>query len=254
MAARISDSTIATALDQAARGVRPVLDVIASDPFRIKARTFVPTAAERTVAEAMLDAAAWILDSLTVPGTAAWERADPDRRAHWWVTRIGALNSLVVAAPSLFGVLMNRLPLQDLLGYANQVLVLVAVAREYGVDDRQEQVQLLAAVLAGRDVITTIAHAHPKTDSVDDKPAPSTQRWRPFVLFGALWRTVGILRSIGDQLHARPHPGTVSSLLSNIPVVGVPARYVGERLALRRAAAGGVTWISTHRDRQVVAP
>ena len=251
MAARIPDATVVTALDRSARGVRPVLDLVASDPFGVKARTFEPTAADRTVIEAVLDAAAWVLDTLAVPGTAAWEQAGPDQRARWWVTRIGALNTVAVAAPSLFGILLNRLPLQDLLGFANQTLVLVAVAREYGVDSREDQVDLLAAVLCGRDTDARALLAG-TTPGGGDGNGDDRSRWRPFALLGSLWQTAGILRGVGDELHARPHPGGVSSLLSNIPVVGVPARYVGERLALRRAARAGVEWITTHRDRRVV--
>ncbi|EOM76127.1 hypothetical protein DW322_18330 [Rhodococcus rhodnii] len=235
----LPDRTVASVLGRAAGGVGPVLDAVASDPLGIKARTFSGPDPDRTALGAVLDAAAGVLDALTVPGTAAWENADPDRRARWWVTRLGALNTIVVAAPSMFGILLNRLPLQNVLGFANQVLVVVAVAREYGVTDRSQQIDLLAEVVLGRRL----------DPSREPEPAPEQERprRRAFAVVAALWRTARTVRAIGSELDRRPSPGPVTGTLSNIPVIGVPARYVGERLALRRAAGSAREWSRSHR-------
>ncbi|MDT2008348.1 hypothetical protein FXW78_36100 [Rhodococcus opacus] len=236
---RLGDDTVVTILDRAARGINPVLDLALTDPFGIKARTFGPTAEERGAAEALLDGIAWILDTIQVPGTASWEKAGDDERARWWVTRIGAINTLAVAFPGMFGVLLNRLPIQDVLGFANQAVVLVAVAREHGVTERSDQVNLLASVLCKRETDAPAGTAG-RTGSADEESL-----WLPFPLIGALWRTARTVRALTDELDKRPRPGQTSSLLGNIPVIGVVAGYLGERGALVRAAKQGERWIAS---------
>ncbi|TQC47198.1 hypothetical protein EEB14_21730 [Rhodococcus sp. WS4] len=240
---RLSDDTVVTILDRAARGINPVLDLALTDPFGIKARTFGPTAEERGAAEALLDGIAWILDTIQVPGTASWEKAGDDERARWWVTRIGAINTLAVAFPGMFGVLLNRLPIQDVLGFANQAVVLVAVAREHGVTERSDQVNLLASVLCTRETDARAGTAG-RTGSADEGSL-----WLPFPLIGALWRTARTVRALSDELDKRPRPGQTSSLLGNIPVIGVVAGYLGERGALVRAAKQGEQWIVSRASR-----
>ncbi|PQP17511.1 hypothetical protein [Rhodococcus opacus] len=237
---RLGDDTVVGILDRAARGINPVLDLALTDPFGIKSRTFTPTAEDRGAAEALLDGIAWVLDTVQFPGTASWEKASDDERARWWVTRIGALNTIAVAFPGMFGVLLNRLPIQDVLGFANQAVVLVAVAREYGVTNRSDQVDLLASVLCRRETDAVLADTT-RSDSTDGASV-----WRPFGLIGALWRTARTVRALSDELDKRPGPGSTYSLLGNIPVVGVVAGYLGERGALVRAAKQGEQWIASH--------
>ena len=52
-------------------------------------------------------------------------------RAQWWVNRVGSINTIGVAFPNVFGVWAQRLPVTTVLGFVNQAMVLVAVAREY---------------------------------------------------------------------------------------------------------------------------
>ncbi|ABG97722.1 conserved hypothetical protein [Rhodococcus jostii RHA1] len=238
---RLGDDTVVGILDRAARGINPVLDLALTDPFGIKRRTFTLTAEDRGAAEALLDGIAWVLDTVQFPGTASWEKASDDERARWWVTRIGALNTIAVAFPGMFGVLLNRLPIQDVLGFANQAVVLVAVAREYGMTNRSDQVDLLASVLCRRDTDASAVLADTtRSDSADGESV-----WRPFGLIGALWRTGRTVRALSDELDKRPAPGSTYSLLGNIPVVGVVAGYLGERGALVRAAKQGEQWIAS---------
>ncbi|WP_213577036.1 hypothetical protein [Rhodococcus sp. USK13] len=239
---RLGDDKVVAILDRAARGINPVLDLALTDPFGIKGRTFVPTPEERSAAEALLDGIAWVLDTIQFPGTASWEKASDDERARWWVTRIGALNTVAVAFPGMFGVLLNRLPIRDLLGFANQALVLVAVAREHGVTERAEQVELLASVLCRRDADARALSA----EGDEPGPVPGESSWRPFALMGVLWRTARTLRALTTELDQRPGPGRTYSLLGNVPVIGVVAAYLGERGALARAAKQGEQWISSH--------
>ncbi|WP_009479192.1 hypothetical protein [Rhodococcus sp. JVH1] len=238
---RLGDDTVVGILDRAARGINPVLDLALTDPFGIKRRTFTLTAEDRGAAEALLDGIAWVLDTVQFPGTASWEKASDDERARWWVTRIGALNTIAVAFPGMFGVLLNRLPIQDVLGFANQAVVLVAVAREHGMTNRSDQVDLLASVLCRRDTDASAVLADTtRSDSADGESV-----WRPFGLIGALWRTGRTVRALSDELDKRPAPGSTYSLLGNIPVVGVVAGYLGERGALVRAAKQGEQWIAS---------
>ncbi|QZS55137.1 hypothetical protein [Rhodococcus opacus] len=238
---RLGDDQVVTILDRAARGINPVLDLALTDPFGIKSRTFTPTAEDRSAAEALLDVIAWVLDTVQFPGTASWEKASDDERAQWWVTRIGALNTIAVAFPGTFGVLLNRLPIQDVLGFANQAVVLVAVAREHGVTNRFDQVDLLASVLCRRETdAPAVLAGTARSDSADGESV-----WLPFALIGALWRTARTVRALSDELDKRPGPGSTYSLLGNIPVVGVVAGYLGERGALVRAAKAGEQWIAS---------
>ena len=68
----------------------------------------------------------------------------------------------------------------------------------------------------------------------------------------AIWDTAQTLRAITDELDRRPQPRKPFEMLTWIPVVGGPALYVGERLALSRAVKQGRAWIVAHPD--VVRP
>lgn len=243
---RIGNERVVAVLDRAAWGINPVLDLVESDPFGIKARTFRPNAEQRNSAEKALDAAAWLLDAAQVPGTAAWDRASDERRARWWLTRLGLLNTIVVAFPGVLGPIAKRLPLQDLLGFANQALVLIAVARELGVTERSAQVDLLASVLCKRETDARTELASPRED------APERTGWKPFVMLGGMWNTARTLRAIPDELHKRPLPARPYQVLGRVPFVGAVADYLGERGALVEAAVMAMRWIDGHTVRGAV--
>ncbi|MFD4367919.1 hypothetical protein [Rhodococcus sp. NPDC058521] len=241
----LGDRRVVGVLDRAVWGINPVLDLAYTDPLGLKGRTFVPNDAQRSAAEALLDGAARVLDAIRFPGTDAWSKATEEERARWWVTRLGAINTIAVAFPGMFGVLLNRLPIQDLLGFANQAVVLVAVAREHGVTDRAEQVDLLASVLCLREVE---AHVLPNPQGQDTSDSEA-RSWQPFAVIGNLIGTARIFRAISGELEKRPQPGKVFSMLGNLPVVGAVAGYLGERGALVRAAEQGEGWIATRKAR-----
>jgi hypothetical protein len=44
---------------------------------------------------------------------------------------VGAPDTVLVALPGVFGVVADRLPMQDVLGFTNQAIGLCAVAREH---------------------------------------------------------------------------------------------------------------------------
>ncbi|OFJ55018.1 hypothetical protein [Mycolicibacterium grossiae] len=244
----LSDAEVACALHRAVAVIDPLLTLLASDPVGLKARS---QNADGAVGRA-LDAAAWVLDAADVPGTRSWDAMSVDERADWWVHRVGALDTVVVAFPGALGVLADRLPVQDLLGFASQAVVLCAVAREHGVTDRDRRVRLLAAVLCHRDLDAAAMTERRSagttggatgdaiddvTNAVDDAPAGVPR---------ALWRVAGLLRAINDELVKREQPRSVYRYLGMLPAVGAVVDYVGEYGALKRAAKEGKRWLARH--------
>jgi hypothetical protein len=262
----LSDADVACALHRAIAVIDPLLTLLASDPVGLKARGH-DLDADSAVGRA-LDAAAWVLDAADVPGTKSWQDMSVDQRADWWVHRVGALDTVVVAFPGALGVLADRLPVQDLIGFASQAVVLVAVAREHGVTDRDQQVRLLASVLCDRDLDAAAASrgadglsgssghgagtpddhgaATPAVDDVVTPPGEDTDDGAATGLPRALWRVAGLLRAISDELVKRSQPRSVYRYLGLLPAVGAVVDYVGEYGALKRAAKEGKRWLAHH--------
>jgi len=229
--ATLDDAEVGAALSRAAALADGILDTLVEfDPLGLRERTHTDGDGGDGVLHKVLDATASVLDWADVPGTQAWEGTDRKTRIRWWINRVGALNNVAVAFPGAFGVVARRLPLQDALGFANQTLILCAVAREYQVTDRQVQVRMLAAVLCGREIA--------------DAPLPPADQPPPESLVKKVWHLAGILNAISDELGRRPHPHGVFRYVGMLPVVGAVAAYVGEFGALRRAAEAGEKWIT----------
>lgn len=165
--------------------------------------------------------------------------------------RIGALNTLVVASPGVFGWLARVVPISELAGFVNQAIVLCAVAREYDVTDQPTQVRMLAAVLCGRqlpkDVDVASRHAPeplPETPPPGWKPLAALTSSTPVVLTRTVWGLAGILRATFDEVTRRPRPTKLYRRLSSLPGLGAVAGYLGERGALIRSAGHGVDWLT----------
>lgn len=223
----ITDTEVSAALRRVVQIVDPVLYLLwESDPLGLKNRS-------RGLDEVddVPDALAWLLNAADLPGTAAWDAMDVDERVNWWVRRVGAVNTVAVAFPGFLGVLADRLPIQDLLGFTNQTLVLLAVARERGITDLDQKVQLLGAVLCDRTL-----NAEQAVPVHHPEPADGAA--------GLVWTTVGLVRAIGDELTKRPHPRLLFRYLGMLPAVGAIADFIGEFGALNRAADEGQRWIA----------
>jgi hypothetical protein len=234
--ATLSDSAVDDALRGAVRIIEPLLDLLwGSDPLRLKRRTCGVNAGAGPV-DRVADGIGWALNAVDVPGTDAWDDLDVDERIQWWVWRVGALNNVAVAFPGFLGILARQLPIQDLLGFVNQAIVLCAVARELGVTDQQTQVRLLAAVLCGRE-LSAAPH-------VDPAPPPPDISRTPAGIARALWRLAGLLDAVGDEVAKRPHPRAPFDYLGMLPGVGAIAGYFGELGALSRAAKKARRWIA----------
>lgn len=237
----ISDAQIAAILDRTAAIADPILDILANtDPFDLKRRTFgrrwwdlIPTSFGDMTATA-LNVADW-------PGTAGWEKLSMNQRADWWVNRIGALNTVAVAFPGVFGVWTKRLPVGTFLGASSQALMVLAVGREYGVVDRNDQIAMLAAVLFDREISDT------ETEHVQRREFGDSGAALAKAVLKALWDIGMTLRNLDKALGARPQSPSLIGHLTWLPVVGAPATYLGERIALCRAVEGARRWIVDHR-------
>jgi len=221
----LTDADIEDALGRAVAVINPLLYVLwRTDPFGLK-RQDPP------------NAISWALNVADIPGTLAWDELSLDERISWWVWRVGALNTIVVAFPGVLGVIGRRLPIQDLLGFASQAIVLCAVARELGVTDYRHQVQMLGSVLCGRDLSAGVIEAH----------EPVRIPFTPKGIAKALWQLIGVFDAIGDELAKRPHPRAPFRYVAMLPAVGAVASYLGECGALSRAAKAGRRWVESQQ-------
>lgn len=236
----LTDTQIATTLDRTAAASAAILDVLATfDPLDLKQRTFgrrwydvIPTRFGDTTAT-VLDVADW-------PGTAGWEKLSVNERADWWVNRVGALVTVGVAFPSMFGAWTKRLPVGTYLGAASQALMVIAICREYGVRDRGDQIAVLGDVLFGRTLDgSTVQHV---------EPVPFTAPTSVPALLKGLWDIAMDLRELTKALGARPQAPSMIRHLGWVPLVGGPAMYLGERVALCRAVGQTQRWIVDHPD------
>lgn len=233
----ITDAAVETTLGRAVRIINPLLDVLwGTDPLGLKRRR---SDTDDGPLDKVADGFAWALNAADVPGTSAWDDMDADARIHWWVWRVGALNTVAVAFPGVLGAVGRRLPIQDLLGFVSQAIVLCAVARELGVSDYRPQVRMLAAVLCGRDLAGVGDGAGPDLPSVEISRTP-------LGIAKALWNLVGLFDAVSDELAKRPHPRAPFRYLGMLPGVGAIAAYFGEYGALVRAAKAGRHWVGRH--------
>ncbi len=226
-----------------------------------------PTGRRGRARHLLAGARARALDRLAtsrLPGTPRWDVMTAEERDAWWVGRVGRFTSAVASVPGIGGALARRLPVSDILGLAAQGLVLCAIAGEHGVDGRDDQVRLLAAVLFGRDVRPE-SHGDPYDADVDraageltaDLPAPgsgepaagtkSARDGRLRGLARSVWRMGRTLFALSDELDRRPQGRRIWRILANVPVLGAVANYKSERSALRRAARRAVSWLGAER-------
>lgn len=234
----ITDADVATALGRAVRIINPLLAVLwDTDPLGLKRRSAGD--GDDGPLDKAADALGWALNSADVPGTPAWDQMDLDARIDWWVHRVGAVNTVAVAFPGFFGVLARRLPVQDLLGFTNQAMVLCAVARELGVTEHPQQVRLLAAVLCHRELGQAV---DVDGDDASTRDIPRT----PIGIAKALWELMGLFGAVVGELEKRPHPRAIFRYLGMLPAVGAVVAYFGELGALSRAAKAGRRWITQH--------
>lgn len=232
---KLSDADVTATLGNAVRIIDPLLNALwRTDPIGLKRRT---VDFDGGPLDKVADGVTWTLNAVDMPGTPAWDTLDADTRIRWWVRRVGAMNNVLVAFPGLLGVLSRAMPLQDVLGFVNQAIVLCAVARELGVTDPDQQARMLAEVLCDRD----LSDPQP-TDVQPVEPVSRT----PWGIAKALWRLAGLFNAIGDELAKRPHPNKFFDRLARLPWIGAVMSYLGEGQALSGAADEARRWVAAN--------
>jgi hypothetical protein len=218
-----------------------------------------PTSRVGRLRRVLGSARARVLDRLAtsrLPGTPRWQAMSPDERDDWWVSRVGRFTSAVASVPGIGGALARRLPVSDILGLGAQGLVICAIAGDHGLDGRDEQVRLLAAVLFGRDV-DPARHGDPHGADVEREAGElrgtvgteREERGRLSALAHALWRMGRTLWGLQQELDRRPQGRTFWRVLANVPVVGALASYRSERSGLKRAARAAGQWVAREQGR-----
>ncbi|MFC7756036.1 hypothetical protein [Tsukamurella soli] len=169
-----------------------------------------------------------------IPVVNAYPRRDAPGRAHWWVAPVGLVSTVAVAWPGLLGPVARVVPVGTVLGFANQAVVVVGVAGEYGVTDFHGQVDLAARVLARRHID---AHELLGEHTSVKELVPVGQVWAQ--ARGGVGGAVGAARSVWHAaravrtaLDARPQPAPAFDLLGRLPMIGAVAGYLGERATL----------------------
>lgn len=171
-------------------------------------------------------------------------------RADWWVKRVGVITTALVSAPSVGGALTEKLPLKDALAAAGQGLVLCGIAMEYGIQEADEQVELLAAVLLHRTVQPGLFAANAREiedDAAEATDGLRTTSSRPTAkeMAGSLWKLARTLTSITHEITGqRPAAGRKGRFLSALPGVGVVGSFLVEKSSLEDAARAATEWLS----------
>lgn len=238
--AQLSDDRIIDALNRMIAAINPILDVMSqTDVTGLRGKSHQDHPKDDSVFRRVEYVAARTVDLTALPGTKRWDGLSMEERAQWWVNRIGGLNTIGVAFPNIFGIWARRLPITTVLGFVNQAMVLIAVAREYRVTGRARQIELLASVLGARELTVGELAAIPDAPPVEAKRKS---------LARATWDIARTLQGGVDEMGKRPQPARVLRWLSNIPLIGAPINYVGEQFALKRAVNAGRAWIVAHPD------
>jgi hypothetical protein len=174
-----------------------------------------------------------------IPLVNAYPRRDGDGRTDWWVAPIGSVSTIAVAWPGALGPLVRWVPIQPLLGFANQTLLVVGISGEHGVTGFDEQVDLAARVLVRRHIVSR--------ELIGDRPrlsvlVPVTAEARAArsgvrAAVATVGRVRHAWRAANLVVAARPVPPQVFGVLGRLPFVGAVASYVGE-LSTLGAVAG----------------
>lgn len=258
MAQVLTDERVAAILRPFVRAAGPVLRALRqSDPLRLRQRLGVAgepaqddeLAPQRGRMRKLTEQ----LDSMQLPGSSTWDAMTVQQRCDWWVKRVGRVLALVASLPRFGGAVTSRLPIRNALGTAGQGLVLVAIAGEYGIEDRGEQVRLIANVVLDRELSQELAvgptdTAREQDDEVaseltEDLDGGDGRRAAPKAVAASVWRMARWLWEIDSELDKRPQGNPAHEAIGNLPIVGVVGGYLGERAGLRRVAKDGAAWL-----------
>lgn len=259
MAEAISDKQVVAVLRPFVAATAPVLDALReADPLGLRAKVAAAAArgeslaeleqVEPTVRRRLING----LASVQFPGSAGWQRMDPDQRTGWWINRVGRITALVTAVPGLGGALADRFPVQNAVGAASQGLLLCAIAGEHGLTVKADRVRLLAWVLFGRDVDPALAAGEQPEEQqrvdelTEDLAGSSGSKMSIKSLAKTLWRLGRSLLAVSDELEKRPRGRLIYRMIGVFPLVGALADYLAERSALKKVAKRARRWMDEH--------
>ncbi|GAA3064227.1 hypothetical protein [Actinokineospora globicatena] len=259
MSELITDKHVVSVLRPFVRATTPVLGALRdADPLGLVRRVMgAREEHEAAIEMAKVDPSVVKgLESVRVPGTAAWHTMTVAEREDWWVNRVGRVTVLMAAIPGIGGALADRLPIQDTLATAGQGLVLSAIAVEHGAEDSGTRVRLIAHVLFDRDIDPLLASGEGDLLTDEEEDAATAEmtadldesqrahgKITPKAAAKSLWRLGRTLLALGDELDKRPQGRFYHKAMGMLPVVGMAGDYLGERSALKRAAKKGSKWL-----------
>lgn len=189
------------------------------------------------------------LAGTTYPRHPTWKDEPAHERAEWWAERISWWAAGPTALPWVAGKLSDRLPVKDALSAAAQGLVVCAVSREYGIDDADRRISLLAELLTGRrieparvaelrgtaDPVQPAAAAIPADfDTEVDESVDEPKRGVVRRAGRALWSLARVVGEMEDLLDHRQKGHLAARMVGFLPVVGVVGGYVAEHTAMER--------------------
>lgn len=183
------------------------------------------------------------------PGTPHWETLSVEQRCDGWVATLGRASAVLAALPGFAGVLGEVLPVGDLVSVGGQGLLLCAIAQEHGLLDRDDQVELLGAVVLGRELSGTAGRAQRRRAQDDagglvleltaGPPGGSSAAMATGAALVRMGRSVRSLQGEADP-HASGRGGR--GIAGVVPVLGALGDYRTEREALVSVAERGRTW------------
>jgi len=126
--------------------------------------------------------------------------------------------------------------------------VLYGIAGEYGVEDADVQVALLASVLLHRDLDPTrfpvdVTDVQDSAAELTGKLGRSTEKATIATAARAVQKLGGTLYSLSREFGSEQQPQRKNRVTKKLPLVGVVGRFLGERTALGDIARAGSEWL-----------
>lgn len=131
---------------------------------------------------------------------------------------------------------------------SGQGIVLCGIAGEYGVEDADVQVALLASVLLHRDLDPTrfpvdVTDVQDSAAELTGKLGRSTEKATIATAARAVQKLGGTLYSLSREFGSEQQPQRKNRVTKKLPLVGVVGRFLGERTALGDIARAGSEWL-----------
>jgi hypothetical protein len=244
---RLSDTDLYRALYCFVTAASPVLTALTRHDAELEQVDHDQELSRNAVSRAWASVSA----SSLIPGTERWHLLDDASRSEWWQHRLGTLSATLTAA-SRTTPLADKSGTNAALTIAVSGLLLCAIATEHGLNDIDQRVRLLGAVLFKRELQTSGSAAEspqPLLFALDElraaSPAVRIRR-----LYAVVLRLAEILKGAkGELAQATVMPGK-RRFRDIVPGVSAVSAFGNARDAMRGVADAGRDWI----QRQEHAP